>query len=126
LLSSAFHFDDVILSFSKFDDDQDGKLTISVIPLVLRKAFGIPVTDREIFDLLAQFHITDETKKISLEKFLRMLQYLVRQSEQPHASDFMKKLNHRCGPAVRNLQPNDIKLLKKRTGGYLSSAMEDK
>lgn len=116
----------LILSSSKFDDDQDGKLTISVIPLVIRKGFGIPVTDREIVDLLAQFRITDETKKISLEKFLRMLQYLVRQGEQPHANDYMKKLNHRCGPALRNLQANDIKLLKKRTGGNLSSVMEDK
>jgi hypothetical protein len=54
-----------------------------------------------------------------------MLQYAVRQGEKSHAPDYMKKLNHRCGPAVRNLHSNDIKLFKKRMGGYLSSSMED-
>jgi hypothetical protein len=60
-----------------------------------------------------------------LEKFIRMLQYAVRQGERSQAAEYMKKLNHRCGPAVRNLNSNDIKQLKKRTGGYLSSSMED-
>ncbi len=86
---------------------------------------GISVTDREIFDLLAKFDIIDETTKISLEKFIRMLQYVVRQGEKSQAPEYMKKLNHRCGPAVRNIRSNDMKLLKKRLGGYLSSSMED-
>jgi hypothetical protein len=54
-----------------------------------------------------------------------MLQYAVRQGEKFHSPDYMKKLNHRCGPAVRNLRNNDIKLFKKRMGGYLSSSMDD-
>jgi hypothetical protein len=93
--------------------------------MLLRKGFGIIVTDREIFDLLAKFDIIDETIRISFEKFIRMLQYAVRQGEKSHAPDYMKKLNHRCGPAVRNIHNNDIKLFKKRMGGYLSSSMED-
>jgi len=109
---------------SKFDDDQDGKLTVATLPILLRKGFGITVNDKEIFDLLAKFDIIDETIKISFEKFIRMLQYIVRQGEKSRAPDYMKKLNHRCGPAIRNLHNNDIKLLKKRMGGYLSSPME--
>ncbi len=110
---------------SKYDDDQDGKLTITTFPLLLRKGFGITITDQEIFDLLAKFDIIDETKRISFEKFIRMLQYAVRQGDQLQAPDYMKKLNHRCGPAVRNIHSNDIKLFKKRMGGYLSSSMEE-
>lgn len=93
--------------------------------MLLRKGFGIVVSDREIFDLLVKFDINDETIRISFEKFIRMLQYIVRQGEKSQAPDYMKKLNHRCGPAVRNLHYNDIKLLKKRMGGYLSSSMEE-
>ncbi len=115
----------LFFSQSKFDDDQDGKLTVATLPILLRKGFGIAVTDREIFELLAKFEIIDETIKISFTKFIRMLQYAVRQGEKSHAPDYMKKLNHRCGPAVRNLHSNDIKLLRKRMGGYLSSSMED-
>lgn len=110
---------------SQFDDDQDGKIPVGTLPILLRKGFAIAVTDREIFDLLAKFDINDETIQISFVKFLRMLQYAVRQGEHIQSPDYMKKLNHRCGPAVRNLHPNDMKLLKKRMGGYLSSSMEE-
>jgi hypothetical protein len=111
---------------SKFDDDQDGKLTVATLPILLRKSFGVSVTDREIFDLLAKFDIIDDTRKISFEKFIRMLRYAVRQGEKSQAPEYMKKLNQRCGPAVRNIHSNDIRLLKKRMGGYLSSSMDGK
>ena len=114
-----------ILFSSKFDDDHDGKLTVATLPIFLRNGLGITVTDREIFELLARFDITDETTKISFEKLIRMLQYVVRQGDKSQAPDYMKKINHRCGPAVRNIRSNDLKLLKKRIGGYLSSSMED-
>lgn len=112
-------------SDSKFDDDQDGKITISTLPILLRKGFGIAVNDRDIFDLLAKFDITNETTKISFEKFIRMLQFAVRQGEKSQAPEYMKKLKHRCGPALKNIHQNDIKLLKKRIGGYLSSSMDE-
>ncbi|CAF1326082.1 unnamed protein product [Adineta ricciae] len=121
----VFTLTDIQQRFSKFDDDQDGKLTVATLPMFLRKGLGISVTDREIFELLAKFDIVDETRKISFEKLIRMLQYAVRQGEKTQAPEYMKKLNHRCGPAVRNLRSNDMKLLKKRIGGYLSSSMED-
>lgn len=99
---------------------------MATLPILLRKGFGLLVTDREIFDLLAKFDIINETKQISFERFIRMLQYAIRQGEKSQAPEYMKKLNHRCGPALRNIHPNDIKLLKKRVGGYLASSMEDK
>jgi hypothetical protein len=110
---------------SKFDDDQDGKLTVDALPNVLRKGFGIAVTDREIFELLAKFNITEQTIRISFERFIRMLQYVVRQGDRANAPDYMRKLNHRCGPAVRHVNGHELKLLKKRTGGYLSSSMDE-
>lgn len=121
----VFTLVDIQQRFSQFDDDQDGKIPVGTLPILLRKGFAIAVTDREIFDLLAKFDITDETMQISFVKFLRMLQYAVRQGEQSQSPDYMKKLNHRCGPALRNLHANDMKLLKKRLGGYLSSSMEE-
>ena len=94
--------------------------------MMLRKGFAIGVSDREIFDLLAKFDIIDETTQISFVKFLRMLQYAVRQGEHSQSPEYMKKLNHRCGPAVRNLHPNEMKSLRKRLlGGYLSSSMDE-
>ncbi|CAF3290334.1 unnamed protein product [Rotaria socialis] len=116
---------DIQQRFTKFDEDQDGKITISTLPILLRKGFGIPVNDYEIFDLLAKFDIVNESTKISFEKFIRMLQFAVRQGEKSHVPEYMKKLKHRCGPALRNIHHNDIKLLKKRMGGYLSSSMDE-
>ncbi|CAF1271661.1 unnamed protein product [Adineta steineri] len=121
----VFTLNDIQQRFNKFDDDQDGKLTVATLPLFLRKGLGISVNDREIFDLLAKFDITDENTKISFEKFIRMLQFVVRQAEKIQAPDYMKKLNHRCGPAVRTIRSKDMKLFKKRIGGYFSSSMED-
>ncbi|CAF0974443.1 unnamed protein product [Rotaria sp. Silwood1] len=121
----VFTLIDIQQRFNKFDDDQDGKITIATLPILLRKGFNISVNDREIFDLLAKFDLTNETTRISFEKFIRMLQFAVRQGEKLQAPEYMKKLNHRCGPALRNIHHNDIKLLKKRLGGYLSSSMDD-
>ncbi|CAF3791265.1 unnamed protein product [Rotaria sordida] len=121
----VFTLIDIQQRFNKFDDDQDGKITITTLPILLRKGFGISVNDREIFDLLAKFDIINETTRISFEKFIRMLQFAVRQGEKLQAPEYMKKLNHRCGPALRNIHYNDMKLLKKRMGGYLSSSMDD-
>ena len=95
------------------------------MPILLREDFNISVSDKDIFDLIDKFNITNEATRISFEKFIRMLQYAVRQGEKTHAPEYMKKLNHRCGPAVRNIHRNNIKLLKKRMGGYFSSSMED-
>ena len=111
--------------FSKFDESHNGKLRVSNLPNLIRKGFGIQVTDQEIFELLNKFDIVDETTQISFEKFIRMLQYTVRQSESVEGADYMKKLNHRCGNAVKNVTNHDLKLLKKRTGGYFVRTMDE-
>ncbi|CAF0920404.1 unnamed protein product [Didymodactylos carnosus] len=111
----VFTLADIQQRFNKFDEDQDGKLTVNTIPNLIRKGFGIPVSDKEIFDLLSiAMDITDETARLSFEKLIRMLQHAVNATEKADAPDFMRKLRNRCGPAVRNIGSNDIKLMKKR------------